>query len=216
MEVAMKLARQYHLEKRPPQPQRDLFLSRQQSYHGATLGTLALSGHVNRRARYEPLMLGNMRKTAACNAYRGQGADESDSAYVNRLASRLEEDIKSCGPERICAFVAETICGAVCSWPLLYFVPFQPITYQYGYDREPLVFLVLCASHSCRLTPASGSPLAVLPQWRDIFKRSAPYATSMIFFSFLMRSCAGLDVPEPCMHGSRKAWCRIFRPSPRV
>src|SRR5262249_23322583 len=42
MEAAIKMARQYFLELPVPQPQRDQFIARRQSYHGATLGALAM------------------------------------------------------------------------------------------------------------------------------------------------------------------------------
>jgi adenosylmethionine-8-amino-7-oxononanoate aminotransferase len=109
----MKLARQYHLEKIPPEPQRDIFLSREQSYHGATFATLALSGHLARQARYKPLMLPNMRKTLPCNAYRYQLSGETEEEYAQRLAQGLEDDILRAGKDRVVAFVAETVGGAV-------------------------------------------------------------------------------------------------------
>lgn len=39
VEAALKMARQFHLERSPSQPQRTHFISRHQSYHGATLGS---------------------------------------------------------------------------------------------------------------------------------------------------------------------------------
>ena len=58
VESALKLARQYHLEKRPTEPERTHFIARQQSYHGTTLGALAVGGHVARRELYEPVRCG--------------------------------------------------------------------------------------------------------------------------------------------------------------
>jgi adenosylmethionine-8-amino-7-oxononanoate aminotransferase len=52
-ETAIKLARQYHIEK--GQPARYRVLSRRQSYHGSTLGAMTVSGNVARRAPYRPL-----------------------------------------------------------------------------------------------------------------------------------------------------------------
>jgi adenosylmethionine-8-amino-7-oxononanoate aminotransferase len=66
-------------------------------------------------------MLDNMRKTIPCNAYQGPHEGESDGAYVDRLTRCLEEDIKANGQERICAFVGETISGAVI------FIPYRCI-----------------------------------------------------------------------------------------
>jgi adenosylmethionine-8-amino-7-oxononanoate aminotransferase len=53
-ETAIKLVRQYHLEKR--QPARYRVLSRRQSYHGSTLGAMTVSGNLARRAPYQPLL----------------------------------------------------------------------------------------------------------------------------------------------------------------
>jgi len=47
-ETALKLARKYHLER--GQPQRVRMVARWQSYHGATLGAMAVSGNTRRRA----------------------------------------------------------------------------------------------------------------------------------------------------------------------
>jgi len=53
-ETAIKLVRQYHIEK--GQPSRYRILSRRQSYHGSTLGAMTVSGNVSRRAPYRPLL----------------------------------------------------------------------------------------------------------------------------------------------------------------
>jgi adenosylmethionine-8-amino-7-oxononanoate aminotransferase len=53
-ETAIKLVRQYHLER--GQPARYRILSRLQSYHGSTLGAMTVSGNVARRAPYQPLL----------------------------------------------------------------------------------------------------------------------------------------------------------------
>ena len=55
VEAALKLARQYHMEKKPSEPERTHFIARQQSYHGTTLGALGVGGHVARRGIYEPV-----------------------------------------------------------------------------------------------------------------------------------------------------------------
>ena len=109
MEAALKLARQYHLEN--GEPERVHFIGRRQSYHGNTLGALAVGGNAWRRAPYEPLL---MRAThvSPCYAYRDQRAGESDAAYGERLAGELEREIERLGPRTVIAFVAETVAGA--------------------------------------------------------------------------------------------------------
>ncbi|MGI9510141.1 MAG: aminotransferase class III-fold pyridoxal phosphate-dependent enzyme, partial [Geminicoccaceae bacterium] len=55
VEAAMKLARQYFLE--IGEPERQYFIARKQSYHGNTLGALALGGNAWRRQQFEPLLI---------------------------------------------------------------------------------------------------------------------------------------------------------------
>ena len=54
VETALKLARQYQVE--IGQNNRYQILSRQQSYHGSTLGALAVSGNKKRREIYLPMV----------------------------------------------------------------------------------------------------------------------------------------------------------------
>jgi len=54
IETSLKLARQYQIE--IGQSQRYHMLSRTQSYHGSTLGALAVSGNVRRREIYLPMV----------------------------------------------------------------------------------------------------------------------------------------------------------------
>jgi adenosylmethionine-8-amino-7-oxononanoate aminotransferase len=54
IETALKLARQYQVE--IGQPKRHQILSRQQSYHGSTLGALSVSGNKRRREIYLPMV----------------------------------------------------------------------------------------------------------------------------------------------------------------
>lgn len=111
MEAAMKLARQYYVE--IGEPKRTRFIARKESYHGTTLGALAMSGHVGRRALYEPMLLENVSRVSACNAYRGMLEGETNEQYVERLKVELDEEFQRLGSETVCAFVAEPVVGAV-------------------------------------------------------------------------------------------------------
>ena len=113
MEAAVKLARQYFLEKVSPEPQRTRFISRRQSFHGITLGALAVGGHEVRRKYFEPLLMPNVSRISPCYAYRGKEAGETDEHYVSRLAQELDDEFQRLGPETVCAFVAEPVVGAV-------------------------------------------------------------------------------------------------------
>lgn len=109
MEAAMKLARQYFVEK--GEPRRSRFIARRQSYHGNTLGSLAIGGNAGRRALYEPLLI-DVSHVSPCYAYRGLEVGESDDDYGQRLANELAREIEGLGPETVIAFVAETVVGA--------------------------------------------------------------------------------------------------------
>jgi adenosylmethionine-8-amino-7-oxononanoate aminotransferase len=109
MEVALKLARQYFVE--IGQPQRSRFISRRMSYHGNTLGALAVGGHAGRRALYQPILI-ETSQIAPCYAYRDQRAGETQEAYGLRVADELDAEIRRLGPESVAAFIAEPIVGA--------------------------------------------------------------------------------------------------------
>lgn len=109
VEAALKLARQYHVE--TGQKQRRYFIARRQSYHGNTLGALAIGGNAWRREAFLPLLVPS-HHVAPCYAYRDQLSGESDAHYVQRLADELEAKIVELGADQVAAFVAETVVGA--------------------------------------------------------------------------------------------------------
>lgn len=109
VEAALKLARQYFLE--TGEPDRELFIGRRQSYHGNTLGALAVGGNAWRRAQFAPLLM-NVEHIAPCYAYRDRKEGESKADYGLRVANELEETLLRVGPHRVIAFVAETVVGA--------------------------------------------------------------------------------------------------------
>lgn len=109
VESAMKLARQYYVE--IGEPERSVFIARRQSYHGNTLGALALGGNEARRRQFAPLLV-DVARVSACFEYRGREAGESAEQYSERLARELEETIQRIGPRRVIAFCAETVVGA--------------------------------------------------------------------------------------------------------
>ncbi len=109
METALKLSRQYFLE--IGQPQRTHFIARRQSYHGNTLGALAVGGNPLRRDPYEPLLLKTSR-IAMCYPYRDLQPGESEAQYGLRVAQELEQEILAIGADKVIGFVAETVVGA--------------------------------------------------------------------------------------------------------
>jgi len=109
VEAALKMARQYFVE--IGEPERSVFVARRQSYHGNTLGALAVGGNAWRRRQFAPLLI-DVEHVAPCYAYRDQQTDESSQAYGARLAGELDATIRTCGAKRVIAFVAETVGGA--------------------------------------------------------------------------------------------------------
>ena len=109
VEAALKMARQYFVE--IGQPQRTHFIARRQSYHGNTLGALAVGGNQWRRAPFAPILV-PATHVSPCYAYREQRADETAQAYGARLAAELEAAILAQGADTVIAFVAETVGGA--------------------------------------------------------------------------------------------------------
>jgi adenosylmethionine-8-amino-7-oxononanoate aminotransferase len=109
VEAALKMARQYFVER--GEPQRRHIIARRQSYHGNTLGALASGGNEWRRAQFKPLLI-ETHHVDPCFAYRFQAAGESDEAYAQRLADQLEAKLLELGPDTVIAFLAETVVGA--------------------------------------------------------------------------------------------------------
>ena len=109
IETALKLARQYQAE--VGQPWRHQVLSRNQSYHGSTLGALAVSGNQRRRELYLPMV-----RESAHIGY----------PYCYRCAYDCTDSCRSCGQEyareleaaiensqgQAAAFIAEPVSGA--------------------------------------------------------------------------------------------------------
>jgi adenosylmethionine-8-amino-7-oxononanoate aminotransferase len=109
IEASLKLARQYFVE--IGQPQRTMFVARRQSYHGNTLGALAVGGNEWRRKQFAPLLI-DVGRVSPCFEYRECREDETQDAYTQRLLDELEAKFVEIGPERVIAFVAETVVGA--------------------------------------------------------------------------------------------------------
>jgi adenosylmethionine-8-amino-7-oxononanoate aminotransferase len=109
IEAALKLARQYFVER--GETKRKYLIARRQSYHGITLGALAIGGRERQRAQFAPLLIETHHVSPAYE-YRGRRPNESAQAYCERLARELEAKIAELGGENIIAFIAETVVGA--------------------------------------------------------------------------------------------------------
>lgn len=132
VETALKLARQYFVEQ--GQPQRRHVIARRQSYHGNTLGALAVGGNPWRRAPFEPLLI-ECSHIAPCYEYVERSDAESRFEYGQRAAQALEDEILRLGPDTVMAFLAEPVVGATLgAVPAVagYFKRIREICDQYG------------------------------------------------------------------------------------
>ena len=107
-ETAIKLARQYWLER--GEPKRVRMLARRQSYHGATLGAMAVSANVARRAPFLPL-LPDWGHIAPCYCYRCPFEKTFPDCRL-ACADDLDALISQSGPETVAAFFVEPVSGA--------------------------------------------------------------------------------------------------------
>ena len=109
IEAALKLARQYFVER--GEPQRRHIIARRQSYHGITLGALAIGGRQRQREQFAPLLI-KTHHVSPVYEYRERRPEEMPQSYGERLAQELENKIEELGEENVIAFVAETVAGA--------------------------------------------------------------------------------------------------------
>ncbi len=105
VETALKLVRQFQVES--GHPERFQIISRRQSYHGATLGAMAVSGNRRRRAQYVP-MLREFPKINTPYCYRcAYGCAGCAAAYAGELEQAIAET-----QGQAAAFICEPVSGA--------------------------------------------------------------------------------------------------------
>jgi adenosylmethionine-8-amino-7-oxononanoate aminotransferase len=126
VETALKLVREYWLLK--GEPQRTVLLARDGSYHGASLGALALTGVGSRREPFRPLL-----SEVARLSRPGAEPAEGEVAAAARLAAELRDTIERVGPQRVMAIVGEPlqVIGHVLP-PAGYWPAFREISREYG------------------------------------------------------------------------------------
>ncbi len=97
-ETALRLARQYHVDR--GESGRWLVISAAQSYHGATMATLALSGRAGLQAPFGPYMAGHLHIPPCTERFDPTGEAALDA---------LDEALERAGPENVAAFFCETV-----------------------------------------------------------------------------------------------------------
>lgn len=104
VEAALKLARQYHVER--GEPERRFIIAQTPGYHGNTLLALSASARPHYRAVYSPWLV-DVKMIDAPYPYR---AESEDAPAMTGEA--LETAIQEVGPENIAAFIAEPVGGS--------------------------------------------------------------------------------------------------------
>ena len=107
-ETAIKLARQYFLERK--QNARYRVISRKQSYHGSTLGAMSVSGNVARRAPYAP-MIPEWGHVAPCFCYHCPFDKTFPECQVG-CADDLDGFLQANDASTVAAFIFEPVVGA--------------------------------------------------------------------------------------------------------
>jgi adenosylmethionine-8-amino-7-oxononanoate aminotransferase len=100
-ETALQLARLYHVERGDTERWR--VISQAQSYHGSTMGTLALNGRSALQEPYTPYLASHLHIPPSTWRF-----DPSGEAALQELDRRLEE----AGPETVAAFFCEPVGAA--------------------------------------------------------------------------------------------------------
>jgi adenosylmethionine-8-amino-7-oxononanoate aminotransferase len=131
VESALKLARQWALA--TDRGNRWKVIARQPSYHGSTLGALAVTGYEPLNAPFRPMMR-EMPTIPAPTAY----LDRDELSWAERgrrYADLLAEEIERQGPESVLAFIMEPVGGASTGAlvaPDSYYARVQEICRHYG------------------------------------------------------------------------------------
>ena len=106
-EIALRIARQYHLAR--GEPERWKVVSLAPGYHGATAGALSMTGRWDVNRSYEPYLFRGARKVTAPVTYRGPYRGLSEEEAAVRAADALDAAIEGEGPHTVSAFIAEPI-----------------------------------------------------------------------------------------------------------
>lgn len=110
-ETAMKMARQYYVERDGENTSKWKVISKWNSYHGATLGALSMTGSIGRRKIYDPILT-NFPKINQFYHYRNPWGAKTLEETSILAAKELETEIKRHGAQNIAAFISEPVVGS--------------------------------------------------------------------------------------------------------
>ncbi|MEL7098349.1 MAG: aminotransferase class III-fold pyridoxal phosphate-dependent enzyme [Pseudomonadota bacterium] len=109
IEVALKLARQYHRVR--GEGTRSKFISLEKGYHGTHFGGASVNGNAKFRNAYEPLLAGCY-QIPGPYLYRNVLGATTEEELAQRSAALLEREIAFQGANTVAAFVMEPVLGA--------------------------------------------------------------------------------------------------------
>ncbi|EAR59948.1 aspartate aminotransferase family protein [Neptuniibacter caesariensis] len=129
IDTIIRLVRQYWAIK--GKPYRNILISRENAYHGSTVGGTSLGGMSGMHKQGAPLVP-NIERIRQPYWY-GEAGDMSEEEFGIACAKALEEKILEVGPDNVAAFVGEPIQGAggVIVPPANYWAEIQKICQKY-------------------------------------------------------------------------------------
>ncbi|MCT4619013.1 MAG: aspartate aminotransferase family protein [Marinisporobacter sp.] len=110
-ETAMKMARQYFVERDGEGTSKWKVISKWNAFHGNTLGSLSMTGITGRRKIYDPMLV-NFPKIPQFYHYRNPWGSETLEETSVKAAEALEAEILRQGPGNIAAFITEPVVGS--------------------------------------------------------------------------------------------------------
>ncbi|WP_027857162.1 aspartate aminotransferase family protein [Marinobacterium jannaschii] len=129
VDTILRMVRQYWAIK--GKPYRNIIISRENAYHGSTIGGTSLGGMSGMHKQGAPLVP-NIERIRQPYWY-GEAGDMSEEEFGLACAKALEEKILAVGPDNVAAFIGEPIQGAggVIVPPANYWAEIQKICNKY-------------------------------------------------------------------------------------
>ncbi|CAL4867291.1 Putrescine--pyruvate aminotransferase [Asticcacaulis sp. MM231] len=114
------------------EPERTVFISRKNAYHGSTVAGASLGGMTFMHAQ-GGLPIPGIEHVEQPYHF-GEGFGEDEDAFATRVANSIEERILAVGPEKVAAFIGEPVQGAggVIVPPASYWPKVEAICRKYG------------------------------------------------------------------------------------
>jgi adenosylmethionine-8-amino-7-oxononanoate aminotransferase len=105
-ELSLRICRRYYLAR--SEPERWKMITLDQSYHGATVGALSMTGRADLREDYAPYMLA-FPKVAPPVSFRGPFSGLPDEEFAEQASAAVAGAIEAADPTTVAAVVAEPI-----------------------------------------------------------------------------------------------------------